>query len=47
MSKCDYCEEKATLQENVYGPTTIRCCDDCQSSAAWDLWESSNEEADE
>jgi hypothetical protein len=40
MSECCYCEAEATYQDNVWGPTTIYCCDeeDCIKQAMEDLF---------
>lgn len=46
-TKCDYCGDDAVYQDRIYGPTMVRCCENCQSSAAWDLWDASKEEVDE
>ena len=45
MSKCDYCENDAIYQDNVWGPTSIYCCENsrCMDEARHDLFEAAME----
>ena len=49
MADCNYCDNRAVYMDDVWCPTSVRCCEDdeCMEQAQHDLFEAAMVEVSE